>query len=220
VLRRDLDGSYVEVSEDEYVPLGQGWAAPANPAPLTFKAGMWPDHPGLSGISLEFEVRGGRLQCVGIRSTVDGPEITSTLLRKLEPAVRQWSRFVFLVLAVRLIELEDGTVAGEKPGRAVNPEGEDVTLDELIPEAAAFYDEKGPRPGRRPLTDEHLDEVASLYREAEALGQPRGPHIEQSFPGYSPETIRNWVRRARERGKLGAAPGPRLPGEKPTTKGD
>jgi hypothetical protein len=76
-----------------------------------------------------------------------------------------------------------------------------------------------PGPGRAPLTDEFLREVALAYLEETAPGKPRGA-VGRLVKRYSKPTptVSRWIGRARDAGWLGAAapgragaePGPRL----------
>src|SRR2546429_2175323 len=106
LVRRQQDGySVVATLEEDYVPLGQGWAIPA--ASLSLPLDFTED-PELEGIVLDFEIRDGLLQCVGIRSEV-GPGLKSTMLRKLGPRITDSTRAFFDERAIRLVELDDGT---------------------------------------------------------------------------------------------------------------
>lgn len=80
--------------------------------------------------------------------------------------------------------------------------------------------ETGPRrPGRAPLPDELLRQVAELYLEETVPGKPRGAVVRVAERmGKDPSTLSRWVHQARRRGWLGPAvpgreggtPGPRL----------
>jgi hypothetical protein len=63
-----------------------------------------------------------------------------------------------------------------------------------------------PRPGRVPITDGQLREIAVLYLEETAPGKPRGAikRIAER-KGMSTPTVGRWVMRAREAGWLGPA---------------
>lgn len=194
------------VHEDEYEPFGDG---------LAVKRGPFHERiPEISGVVLEFDLRHGRLECIAVRSVIDGPEITPMLLRTLAPRVKAVTAEVFGAAVVRLVTLEDGTVGGEALF-AVMPGGIGVEFFVPSDDAKAEFDSRQKPAGRPPLTDGHLERVADLYREAEKRRQPRGAYIAASFPNYSPAAIRNWIRLARRRGLLGDAPGPRRAGEQP-----
>jgi hypothetical protein len=165
------------------------------------------------------------MECVGIHSLEGGPELTTSLLRKIEPLIRDEARSLFTFELVRLVELEDGTIGATNELMSelavLEKKGAELTHGDLRDMWALFdarYErQRRSRPGRKRLDPEHLERVAALYREAGEIGRPHGEHIAAAFPGYSPETIRNWVRRARDEGKLGPAPRERRAGEQ---KGD
>jgi hypothetical protein len=220
----------------EHVLLRPGWAIPAS----VFEEGFtfnddphrWPGGvPGLGGIRLDFAIRDGSFRCVGIHSNEDGPAITPGLLRKLEPHVRKWTRAYFLGVIHRLIKLEDGTIAGEIPFATRSDFPADVELDferdVLDADVLPLYKETGPRPGKRPLSEEHLRRVAELFTEAEELGLPRSSHIASEYPDRDRATIRNWIRYARRRDDpltgekfLGPAPATRRAGEQRKDEND
>jgi hypothetical protein len=211
----------VETPEREYVPIGDGWAAPKDPKLSFGREGTWPHHPGLEGVILKFGIRGGHVACIGIETEEDGPELTSSLLKKVASAVTTWSRFWSLGSLVRLVEADDGEVIGESAMRHRSLFPADATTgweQYLDPEAIEKYERGRTGPGRPALPDEFLQEVARLYVEAGRLTLPRRSYIAQHFPGYSPAAINNWIRKARLAGFLGEAPGPRLAGEKPKSK--
>lgn len=172
-----------------FEPIGDGWA-------------VWADRPVVVepptalGIELAFDLRDGTLECIGIRVLDGGPPLTTTLLRRLGPVIHATARSLFPRMVVRLIEHE-GEVAGEIP---VEPWGDFGTPSG---DAYAEHDRRstGHR-GRRPLDREQLELVARLYREAERIKKPRTAYIARRFPNQSPATIRNWVRKARDRGYL------------------
>ena len=85
---------------------------------------------------------------------------------------------------------------GAPMARRMLDAGFDVTLWARRPDSLApFADTKA----------KTAASVAELYREAERQAVPRTEFISRHFPNYSAETIRNWVRIARERGKLAPA---------------
>lgn len=182
--------------EKDYLPIGDGLAIPADP----LEARLGDDE--LRGLVLEFGLREGRLACVAVRSGEGGPALTSALLRRVEPVLREVGRDLFERSVVRLIELDDGSVAGEL---AWQRGSRGVAFGRLADEAAAVFEWTG-RTGRPSLSDAHLERVADLYREAERQGVPRTEFISRQFPNQSPGAIRNWVRQARLRGKLAPAP--------------
>jgi transposase-like protein len=181
----------------EYRPIGDGWAVRVDrPLCVPLPNGIW----------LDFAVRNGQMQCVGIQSLAGGVEITTSLLRTIEPELRRGAREMWRANAVRLIEHE-GEVAAEVPLQGTRP-----TISWGSAGLEADGEEELLR-RRRPLSDEKLRRVAELYREAEAARLPRTAYIAGQFPHATPSAIRNWVRHARKRGFLGSAPRPRVAGE-------
>jgi hypothetical protein len=61
----------------------------------------------------------------------------------------------------------------------------------------------GRRTGRPPLSDEFLQRVATVYREAKEAGN-RAPAlaVADALDANTPETARSWIKRARRRGIL------------------
>lgn len=182
----------------EYRPIGDGWAIRTD-VPLALTLTL--------GVDIEFDVRDGRLQCVGIRSSETGPELTTSLLRKVEPHLRSLAREMWRLAVVRL-GVHEGAVVAEEPWLHESAAGVWWGLPGRGPEVEVEFDRR-----RQPLTDEKLRRVAELYREAAIAGEPRTAHIAKAFPHYSPTAIRNWIRHARKRGFLGPAPQPRVAGE-------
>jgi hypothetical protein len=187
---------YGRAHEHEYRPLGDGWAIRTD-LPITIALD---DVQGLDGIRVELDMRDGRLQCVGVASEEEnGPALTTSVLRRLGPVTSDLVAYFQTVVVVRLVELEDGTVAAERPIHRPTTERPFSSPTEPSDE---FLERYAKRPGRRPLSDEHLREIARLHREAALQGTPASPYIAETFPGYARATIRNWIRKARERGYL------------------
>jgi hypothetical protein len=220
-----IEGDRCEVPKraGEFVLLRPGWALPASLLEngLEFEdSQVWlKGVPEFAGITLDFAIRDGRFQCVGVRSTDYGPAITSMLLRKLAPYVRDRTSRCLLWGIHRLVELDDGTIIAELPFRSRSelPAAHVEKSGSFDSDVPALINQTQPRRGKRPLTDDHLRRVAQLYQDAGDL--PKAPYIASQFPYTSQATIRNWVRHARKRGFLGPAPGERKSGELPT-KGD
>lgn len=174
-----------------YVAVGAGLALPDD----RYSAAV--DNPAeLRGVRADFSLRDGRLVCSRIVSPAGHGGLSAALLRRLGPALAGLAREIFERHAVRLRE-HDGDVVGEPSWCLPDGSfGDDPGVAEEARRSA------GPGRGRPPLSDEHLEAVARLYREAAALGVPRAAYVGRRIPGYSPETIRNWVRQARRRGLL------------------
>lgn len=171
----------------DYKPIGNGWAIRTD---LDLVARL------SNGIELQFDFRGPSLECVEVRSPAEGPAITSSLLRQIEPLIAVLRRDLFEKSVVRLVE-QDGTIAAEMPLARLGPERHFVNFGDLDPAVSGEFKRR-----RRPLTDEKLRHVAELYQEAERLRVPRTEHIAKAYPNYEHTAIRNWIRLARDRGFL------------------
>jgi hypothetical protein len=195
--------------ERQYEPLGGGWAIRADrPLRVTLDE---PDE--LRGLHVLLDMRDGVFQCVGVLSEEGTTALTTTVLRRLGPLVKDLARKHWTGFVVQLFELEDGSIAAKLPWAVAKPDGRVVQHAQPSEEALAEHDRRVRRPGRRPLSDALLEEVVETYRKAERSGAPRIEGLRAQFPGYSDETLRNWVRKARERGFLGRAPSVRIAGE-------
>jgi len=182
---------------DVYEPLGDGWAIRADlPIRVAFDGNQ-----GLDGIHVELDMREGRLQCVAVTSETKGPALTTTVLRRLGPITSDLIAHFQTLVVVRLVELEDGTIAAERP---IHRPTKERPFSSPTAPSDEFLEKRAKRPGRRPLSDEHLREVARLHREAALQGRPTSPYIAEAFPDYARATIRNWIRKARERGYIEA----------------
>jgi hypothetical protein len=74
--------------------------------------------------------------------------------------------------------------------------------------------------GRRWRLDEAtLREVAAVYREALAVGRPPTAAVQEHFGLATRGQAAKWVRRARQEGHLGPAPGRRVKGERSVSSG-
>jgi hypothetical protein len=206
--------------DDEYdfAPLGDGWAIRAD---LPLGVTLADDQPkAVRGLRVRLDMRDGRFQCVAVESGDEGPALTTSVLRALGPLVARLARERWPTVVVRLVELDDGTIIGEQPWAIPTTERGVLYGDPRRPSfgepAQDVLDEhkrRTRRPGRQPLPDELLAEVAAAYREAERIGRPHIERLRERFPGHSAPTLRNWTRKARERGFLGPAPSPRMAGE-------
>lgn len=174
-----------------YVPFGEGFALPSR-----LSTELAQEAPGLE---FEIAVRDGRPRCVAIRSTETGPPITTTLLKSSYlPAIGRLVREAVAENAVRLVRTVDGEVIGV---HGVSSPDLFSTLDERTTDidAAVANLEVGERRWR--MTDEHLREVASVYRDAFAKGDPTARAIAERW-GTTEQNARRWVLRARKEGLL------------------
>lgn len=181
------DSSTGQPFEREFEAIGNGWAILAD-RPFVYELA--------NGVRLDFDLRDGAMACIAVRAP-EGKGLTTKLLREVEPLARQLRMQAVNDTTVRLIVLDDGTIAAEQPWAQPTAERPYAWFGEPAPEVAAED-----RRRRSPMTDERLRRVADLYREAEQLNLPRTKHIAREFPHYTDAAIRNWVRHARARGFL------------------
>jgi hypothetical protein len=129
----------------------------------------------------------------------DGPPVSSRELRSAR--LTAYLAIAATQAAWRVVPLGTGSVAVEQPAI-----GEEIVVQRVEIEP--------PRQGRHRLSDDHLREVARLYRDALAEGK-RAPReaIKAQIPA-STATIARWVQEARRKGFLGEAT-PRRAGEAP-----
>jgi hypothetical protein len=146
--------------------------------------------------TIEVGVASDRLACVSIRA-LPGHELTGALLRQTPIAtyVEEAGRNA----TVRVLRTPRGALFGARfphggPGfgDAARAVAEDVSAIQ------------GTR--RRTLDTDFLRDVARVYREAEAKGEPPSMAVATAFGPVAPESARRWVQRAREAGELGPAP--------------
>jgi hypothetical protein len=186
------------IEHGTYVPLGNSGFALPSPliVPLTTREGE-------PVAELEIGVVDGRPACVAIRAQ-DGYELTTLLLRQL-PGLRKIVQAAAAPRIVRVVRTDRGLV-GE---RHVDAPGFMDARQELRAEAEAMTQ---PRRKRRVLDEDFLQQVAAIYREADAKGIPRHREIQKKWPTSS-ANARRWVSLARKEGHLGPAPEGRRPGE-------
>jgi hypothetical protein len=151
-------------------------------------------------------LEGGRAVCRHLRVTARSPNETIDwkTLRRI-PIDRLMTETLGLV-AEASIDV-GGRTLRIAPGSLAPGEGREALLrqvrEKLKPAKTG---------GRPPLSDDHLEEVARVYRSAP---QTPAKFVEEYFnrDGYvSRSTISRWIRRARDAGHLGQAI-PRKPGE-------
>jgi hypothetical protein len=180
--RREPDGTI------SHVPLRDGYAVPHR-----FAADS-------DAISLDISVdTNGTAHCLGVivRATEVGGDVTGDTLRRIPIA--------------RLVKLAVASAA--RYYAPIEPGSEPVFhVFRPGPRDAEFYaqyteDARRPRRGS-PLTDDHLQQVAGLYRAALERGDPPTQTIADELHAAR-STAARWVSLARERGILGAS----LPGQ-------
>ena len=110
---------------------------------------------------------------------------------------------VFEVSATELLALDECSVCGGQPpaGMCCNVCGAGD-----VPDLASRVTRRPVR--RRHVTAEFLEDVARIYRDAFAAGQPPTQAVADHFDAPHANAAR-WVRRAREVGTLGPSMGPR-----------
>ena len=180
----------VEFGRGDYVPFGHGFALPAS---------LSVEHvEEMPGIEFEIGVRDGRPRCVAIRSLEGGEPITTTLLRSGRlPAIPRVVRESVAQNAVRVVRSSEGETIGI---HSLSTSELRDTFEERSADVDSAVDELERRERRWRLTDEHLAEVAAVYREALNEGRPTGKAVARKFE-TSEENARRWVARARTRGQ-------------------
>ena len=125
-----------------------------------------------------------------VRSRSGGPAVTSTALRSIP----------FGPLRDAAVAAGSSPVTAGDDGSAAIRSFPGFQRDQLEREAlhmATARRESGPT---AKLTDEHLQTVAALYRQAIVDGKPTRSTIEKQFtPRPSPSTVARWVQEARRR---------------------
>lgn len=140
-------------------------------------------------VSVEGEIRDGDVVCVGLKIIVrDDGAIAKQDLRDLPLA-----RFLALTVAPWVFVRE---------AEVVHTFGENVTeVAETLPRR------------KRRIGDDHLREVADVYRQAVTEGRRNPTKAVGEELGLNRSTAGKHVQRARERDFLGPAPGPMRAGE-------
>lgn len=170
------------------MPLGRGWAIVADMPPV----GLPED-----GIEIDFGVRDGKLECVAVRSTDDGPALTATLLRRVGPLIAEVTRTYWSLYVVRIREV-NGELIAVLPYGVETPQGTVGADDEVGPDVV---EEFATRHRRKPVDDDLLDRIEDLWAEAKARKEPSAAAWVGQKLNYSEGTIRNYrsLRRKRRR---------------------
>ena len=154
----------------------------------------------LPGVWLEADVRNGELRVVAIRSGQDGPDLTSTVLRKIG-STRDHLRERAVAALLRLHVDESGDVYGVTFLSPDEPD-DDREWEELFAEAAAATSRRTARtgrPGRPPLTDAELGRVVRVARDARLQKRAMAGAVAEAF-GITERAAAKRLRIARERG--------------------
>jgi hypothetical protein len=169
-----------------WVPYGEGWEIPAE-----FEYGGTIDAESgteLGAWSIWVQVVDGVAECVAVRCwSIGGPAIRAAVLREL-PLARLVREGVLLV----------SRPAEEDPKRRINWPDVETALGERENLAATHRQ----RARKGAVTDELLQDVARIYREALAGGRPTAEVAERL--DYSRASAGRLVMRARRRGLLPA----------------
>ncbi len=162
------------------------------PSPFTVRFEFPKDH----AVEIDIAIESGAPMCNAIRieRNPKRPSLTGTELRRLP--LRDLVNAAVGQVAVVPKEVAAGTY-----------EGSPATVDEAF--EISRQADRAKR--RRTMTDEHLEAVAQVYR-ATGGDRPRDAVME-AFQ-VSPAMASRYIKLARERGFLGAAPGPGKAGEK------
>jgi hypothetical protein len=187
----DLPIEEVEWGGGVYAPLGESFALPE-----WIRVVLEDEAPGLE---FEIRVRNGQPCCVAIRSLESGPPITTTLLKSGKlPAIGRLVRETVAERAVRLVRTVEGEVIG-----ILSLSTSDVfaSWDERIADVNTAVMDIENSGQRWRMTDEHLKEVAKVYRDAYDRGVPTGREIANHFD-TTEQNARRWVARARADGHL------------------
>ena len=186
------DAVYLErryLGRRRMVPFGEGYALPPPPYEWTYEE---------PNVTLTFEVRDGRLVCVAISSLPGGPELTQTVLRKL--SILEETRESAAAMAARLELDDEGEVIGVL---AISPRerSEAFTSVNRLEAAADELGDRVRRPGRPPISDDELKQVARAVRDAEKARKPVIAHVAAQFH-LSVDATKKRIRKARDRGLL------------------
>src|SRR4051812_14633529 len=145
-----------DLGVSKFVPFGNGFALPD---PLTIE-----DVDRAPGLEFHIGIRDGRPCCIGLTSKVAGPPITTTLLKSgALPPIGRLVRETVRHSAVRVVRTASGEVIGidglSTPDQRLSWDARTADVD-----TALTAIEQGSR--RWLLTDEHLSEVAAVYKDA------------------------------------------------------
>lgn len=141
-------------------------------------------------VELELVVRDRQVHCRSLRFSQreDGPPVQARHLR--EHPIQSYIRLIVTGMAMAATETEPGTWRFS-PAR-----------DEQLPEVFAET-ERAAAPPRR-MTDEHLAEVADVYRRArkESRAPRKAVQADERWAPVPENTAARWIRAARDRGLL------------------
>jgi hypothetical protein len=184
-----------------------------------FAASITPDDPKLPTRHLTLVVESGRLVCdsLALRRRAGGPALTTGQWREVSVpesvrlAADEAAHLVFEGEGEMTITLRPGDEPLPLPSRRVDDDhvATPISGATRTPEWQTTSRRRGER-----ITDETLEEVARIYRQAQLLERPptnavaKEMHVARSTAG-------KWVARARKAGFLGPAPRRGIAGEQP-----
>lgn len=146
--------------------------------------------------SISIGVVDERPGCVSIHCTTHA--LTGSLLRQIPLA--SLVREAALTSTVRVLSTSEGFFGARYVDGGL---GFGHLMNDLREELAAVGDDAR----RRVINRAFLSEVASIYREALAIGSPPAKAVQDALGPTTPENARRWVSQARREGLLGSAPG-------------
>lgn len=209
VFRFPLTSAKLEEAE-EYVPFGRGFAIPAVGYVVR------PD-----GVHIHFELIDGVPRCVAVEIGEPPPEVAGDPTAGWGPEPARWLTGTYLrdmaidvltkkaaqALAVRLYRRPRGAIVGVHVGAPLTAEDLRQAWDHRadVRDVAAITEERlseKRKPGRKPVPDETLIDVAAAVRKAEANEESIVAAVMGLYPEYVPSTARKYIRLARKRGFL------------------
>ena len=151
------------------------------------------------GLRFHVGIRDGRPSCLGISSTDTGPALTTAMLKSGRiPAIGRIVRELVTEFAVRVVRTPAREIIGVLATSTGDPWS---TFAERTSDVDMAIDEIESRARRWRLTDEHLEEVAQVYRDALAQNRSTEKAIVDRWK-TTPGNARRWVLKARKAGYL------------------
>jgi hypothetical protein len=176
------------IGKPEMVPFGVGYALLQPPYEVSRE-----EDP---KVTVTFDLREGRLQCVAISSPPGGPELTQTVLRKLN--IGKETREIAATSAARLELDGKGEVVAVL---AASPREPSEAFTRSWDDTAAELGGRVRRPGRPPIGDAELEAVARIVRDAEHSKQPTIAAVATHLH-LTVDAAKKRIRKARDRGLL------------------
>ncbi len=153
--------------------------------PLGWQEFRWPDQYSPWSFRVEWHAIDGRAECTSLEVVSKPPQpVTSHLLRELYRYINGPLRQQ-RASSVEHLARHAGNEVAERARRQVD-----------------VYGDRAGKPGPKPRSLGHYEQVAELYVEARGHGVPTAPFIAERMMA-SPSTVRNWLQRCRELGLIG-----------------